>query len=275
MSGANLLDLLGSAEMGQITIAEDELDDIDQDHDKKHIYKVGVDIHEVVPRTLDGNKSSRSSKYYLPFCYKIFAAEESSDSSKMGYKVTHNRILKCCRDIFKAKDDWTDSGNDKTRALRFDKEIILKVGSTFEVIPEIKILHKDDSDAKDDQTIWKDWDRSDNSEDIAREDLVEGKVDTTSNTNTAADNYNSLVSTAADISIPNKATLSEVVGKGAASTTMTPTDAASIPAAPTRADANNNLGATGQFFTHLEDIQASKSTKSEDHTKYRCIFYNL
>ena len=84
MSGANLLDLLGSLEMGQITIAEDELDDIDEDHDKKRLYKVGYDIHGVVTRTLDGNKSSRGNKYYLPFGYKIFAAEESSDSSKMG-----------------------------------------------------------------------------------------------------------------------------------------------------------------------------------------------
>ncbi|HEY6883132.1 MAG TPA: hypothetical protein VI278_03740 [Nitrososphaeraceae archaeon] len=152
----------------------------------------------------------------------------------MGDKVTHNRILKRCRDIFKAKDDWTDSGNDKTRALRFDKEIILKVGSAFEVIPEIKILHKDDNDAKDDQTIWKDWDMSNNNIERASEDLAEDKVDSTSTTNMASpDNYNSLVSTAAYTSISNKATGSEVVGKGAASTTMTPTDTASIPAAPT------------------------------------------
>jgi hypothetical protein len=56
------------------------------------LYKVGVDIHEVVPRILDGNKSSRGSKYYLPFGYKIFAVEESSDSSKMGGLMIENLI---------------------------------------------------------------------------------------------------------------------------------------------------------------------------------------
>jgi hypothetical protein len=37
MSGANLLDLLSSIEPNQITLAEDELDDIHQDHDKLNI----------------------------------------------------------------------------------------------------------------------------------------------------------------------------------------------------------------------------------------------
>jgi hypothetical protein len=39
---------------------------------------------ELPTRTLDGSKSTRNTKYYLPFCFKIFGAEESSDSSKMG-----------------------------------------------------------------------------------------------------------------------------------------------------------------------------------------------
>ena len=67
MSGANLLDLLGSVEMGQITIAEDELDDIDEDHDKKRLYKVGYDIHGVVTRTLDGNKRQQRQQILFTF----------------------------------------------------------------------------------------------------------------------------------------------------------------------------------------------------------------
>jgi hypothetical protein len=187
-------------------------------------------------------------------------------------KVTHHGILKRCRDIFKAKDDWTGSGNDKTRVSRFDKEIVLKVGSTFEVIPEIKILDRDDnSDENDDQTIWKDWDRSNNSEDRASEDLAEGKVDTTSTTNTAAfDNHISLVSTAATTgtSAPNKSTAAEVVENRSASTSMAlaATASASYVASTTTAS-SNNLGTTGQLYSDLGQghIQASKSTKSEDH----------
>ena len=40
MSGANLLDILGSVEPCQVTLAEDEFDDIDRDEVKKKIYKV-------------------------------------------------------------------------------------------------------------------------------------------------------------------------------------------------------------------------------------------
>ena len=159
-------------------------------------------------------------------------------------KVTHNRILKRCRDIFKAKDDWKGSGNDKTRALRFDKEIVLKVGSTFEVISEIKILENADY-ANDDQTIWKDWDSED-----ASEDSAEGKVDPT--TIVTTDNHISTVSTATDISVRNKA----VIESGNAST-ITPAIGATTD--------NNNLGTMGQLYSDLGHIQPSKSTKSEDH----------
>jgi hypothetical protein len=61
MSGANILDLLGSVEEGQLTIAEDELDDIDDDPVKRRLYKVGYDRFGLVPRTLDGNTSSRNN----------------------------------------------------------------------------------------------------------------------------------------------------------------------------------------------------------------------
>ena len=161
-------------------------------------------------------------------------------------KVTHNRILKRCRDIFKAKDDWKGSGNDKTRALRFDKEIVLKVGSTFEVIQEIKILENADY-ANDDQTIWKDWDSED-----ASEDSAEGKVDPT--TIVTTDNH-----------IPRQYQLRPIylfeikqLLSLATTSTITPAIAATTD--------NNNLGTMGQFYSALEHIQDSKSTKSEDHT---------
>jgi hypothetical protein len=83
MSGANLLDLLGSIEANQITLAEDELDDIHEDPDKLRIYKVGYDNTEAVPRTLDGNTSNRNARFYYPFCFKIYAAEESPDVKKL------------------------------------------------------------------------------------------------------------------------------------------------------------------------------------------------
>ena len=60
LNGANLLDLYGSAEICQITIAEDELDDIHRDPDKHKIYKIGYDFTGTTQRTLDGNTSNRN-----------------------------------------------------------------------------------------------------------------------------------------------------------------------------------------------------------------------
>ena len=74
MSGANLLDMSGSVEPCQITIAEDEFDDIDRDEVKRKLYKVGYDINGVVPRTLDGNTSARGNRYYFAYCYKILGS---------------------------------------------------------------------------------------------------------------------------------------------------------------------------------------------------------
>jgi hypothetical protein len=44
---------------------------------------VGYDNTSVIPRTLDGNTSSRSNRYYHAFCFKIFAAEDSPDDRKL------------------------------------------------------------------------------------------------------------------------------------------------------------------------------------------------
>src|SRR4051794_11794894 len=87
MSGANILDLLSSVESNQITLAEDEFGDIYKDPDKLKIVKVGYDDSAVIPRTLDGNTSSRSSRYFFAYCFKVFAAEESPDTERLdGFK---------------------------------------------------------------------------------------------------------------------------------------------------------------------------------------------
>ena len=126
------------------------------------------------------------------------------------------------------------------------------MGSTFEVISEIKILENADY-ANDDQTIWKDWDCSNNNED-ASEDSTEGHIGTAI-AMTVTDNSISSAATATNISVSNKAVGTEVVETGNASMSMTPSDTTT----------NNNLGTTGQFYSAPEYIQACKSTKSEDH----------
>jgi hypothetical protein len=84
MSGANLLDMSGSVEPCQITIAEDEFDDIDRDEVKRKLYKVGYDVNGMIPRTLDGNTSARGNRYYFAYCYKILAAEYPLESKNLA-----------------------------------------------------------------------------------------------------------------------------------------------------------------------------------------------
>jgi len=56
--------------------------------------------------------------------------------------------------------DSIGSGNDKVRALTFDKETVQKVGKTFEVVNKIEILTNksidEGSGADDDTTRWRD-----------------------------------------------------------------------------------------------------------------------
>ncbi len=84
LSGANILDLYGSNGRCQITLAEDELDDIKDDAIKRKLYKIGYDITGKTPRTLDGNTSSRVSRLYEIFGFKIFGTEVASDDKILG-----------------------------------------------------------------------------------------------------------------------------------------------------------------------------------------------
>lgn len=84
MSGANLLDLLGSIEKCQVTLCEDEFDKIQDDLDKERIYKMGYEDIGSVTRTVDPSSSDRKLVYYNPYCMKFFASEKGPDSKELG-----------------------------------------------------------------------------------------------------------------------------------------------------------------------------------------------
>ena len=84
LSGANILDLYGSTEICQITIAEDEMDDIHKDADKHKIYKIGYDFTGTTTRTLDGSTSNRNLTLYSVFGLKLFGTESAPDDKKLG-----------------------------------------------------------------------------------------------------------------------------------------------------------------------------------------------
>ena len=84
MSGANLIDLMGAIEKCQISLAEDELDNLDEDEKKKKIIKLGYDDSAMVPRTVDPTSKDRKLIIYSPYGCKIFAGEKPPDSKVLG-----------------------------------------------------------------------------------------------------------------------------------------------------------------------------------------------
>jgi hypothetical protein len=55
---------------------------------------------------------------------------------------THKSIIGICRKPFGGLDDSLGRDDKKVKVLRFDRDLVDKVGKTFEAIMEIKILHQ-------------------------------------------------------------------------------------------------------------------------------------
>jgi hypothetical protein len=91
MTSANIFRSLGSLDEGQVTICEDELDDLEDDRDKKRIYVNGYCTGVPVFRTEEGHNRSRKPTKYFTYCFKAFAAERLPDVMKA--KGFNQRII--------------------------------------------------------------------------------------------------------------------------------------------------------------------------------------
>jgi hypothetical protein len=146
MSGANLLELLGSVEACQITLLEDEFQNIDKDPDKEVTYKIGYDETNLVPKTLDGNKSNRHNRWYHPYCFKVFAAEKAPDSKNLGgfndrtfrMKSLKGRPKILAKNILHEFQRSMDKQNPKY------KDIISKINYLRKLLLVYRILHHED-----------------------------------------------------------------------------------------------------------------------------------
>lgn len=146
MSGANLLDILGYVELGQVTIAEDELDDIDRDELKRKIYKIGYDNTGQTTRTLDGSLSTRTNRWYYTYSFKIFAAEQPPDSKGLeGFNDRTFRIESIkgnprflVKTILNEMQKSHDKQNPKYR------EIISKIDYLRKLLLVYRLLHYED-----------------------------------------------------------------------------------------------------------------------------------
>jgi hypothetical protein len=146
MSGANLLDIFGSVESGQVVLAEDEFDDIDKDEIKKKLIKVGYDDEGMVPRNLDGNTSNRHNEWYYIFGYKILAAENRLESKSLG--GLNDRIFQI--ESIKSSPKFLIKTVRKEMRKPIDKQnprykdIIAKINYLRKLLLVYRILHHED-----------------------------------------------------------------------------------------------------------------------------------
>lgn len=94
ISGANYFRMLGIVEPGQLTIIEDEGDNISDDADKVRILKAGYEYNAKVPRT-NINTKDQELNWFFAFCYKMILAEKSIRERKAKGLVDRTFTLKC------------------------------------------------------------------------------------------------------------------------------------------------------------------------------------
>jgi hypothetical protein len=134
LSGANLLDIMGSDEPCQVTLVEDEYSDNDKDEFKRKILKVGYDVNGRVFRTLEGNTSARHNRVYLPYGLKILGAENPPEAKDLEGLV--DRLLQI--ESIKAKPKFYV----KTITNEMQKPLERQNPKYKDIITEITHLHK-------------------------------------------------------------------------------------------------------------------------------------
>jgi hypothetical protein len=145
-SGANLLDIYGSNEPCQITLAEDEFDHIEKDPFKEIIIKVGVDREGVCPRTLDGNTSNRHEQYYYVYGFKLLAAENKLDSKRLGGLIDRCFQIESVKS--KPKLDVKTVSAEMEKSIERQKpkyrDIIARINYLRKLLLIFRILHHED-----------------------------------------------------------------------------------------------------------------------------------
>lgn len=94
-SGPNIIRALGPGEAGQITIAEDEIESMDDDPNKKNIVKSGYTLRGSRIPKIDLNNSADTQQFYSAFCFKMFASEKSLDELKSRGFLDRTFVIQC------------------------------------------------------------------------------------------------------------------------------------------------------------------------------------
>ena len=119
VSAANLFTFQGSVEPCQGTIAEDEIDNLDDNPEKLNIYKSGYSIGTSrIPKT--DLSSGRIQEVFHTYCFKIFASESSLDNSKAKGLLDRSFIIPCL--IGRPKYNIKEVNDDCKKYLRNELE---------------------------------------------------------------------------------------------------------------------------------------------------------
>jgi hypothetical protein len=122
-SGANIREYLGTVEEGQGTIAEDEVDDLDKDSDKKRVYTTGYASGSCVPKILEGNTKAREQRYYLPYCQKMLASENLPSVKDAKGLLDRTFVNKCIKGYPKYNAKSTKERTKSAEALKLIAEL--------------------------------------------------------------------------------------------------------------------------------------------------------
>jgi hypothetical protein len=93
LTPASIYRSLGSIEEGQVTILEDEIDNIEKQDEKMRIYKAGYKAGVKVPRN-DDTPSGRKSQGYFAYCFKAFTSEKPDSIEAKGFNE-RTFVIKC------------------------------------------------------------------------------------------------------------------------------------------------------------------------------------
>ena len=91
-SAPNYFTVLGDKEEGQVTIAEDEADDIARDKDKRNVIKTGYCSGGTIPKV--ETEGGRKQSNWLTYCHKWFAMEELPNDKNMKGILDRSLVLK-------------------------------------------------------------------------------------------------------------------------------------------------------------------------------------
>jgi hypothetical protein len=151
MTSANIFRSLGSLNEGQVTICEDELDDLEDDRDKKRIYVNGYSAGVAVFRTEESGgirlSKNRKPTKYNTYCFKAFAAEKLPDVIKAKGFNQRIIVLHCSTGFpeYNIKEVNSPAGDQTYENLLTELEHVRKIllmyrlQHYFDGLPNIKV----------------------------------------------------------------------------------------------------------------------------------------